>query len=73
MMQFWCEVNKIWVAAGYGALLVPDPYDMTYEEVLAQVYKEVAEVKNKPEYQSHAEGCDRMHEAVERRKRAKGA
>lgn len=64
--EFWHEVNKLWVAAGHKGLFLPDPYLMTYEQVLAEVYADIAAAKKDPRYQKYEAGCARMSEASRR-------
>lgn len=59
-MEFWHEVNKCWVAAGYSAPLVPE--ELTYEQILAEVYAEISAAKRMPEYQKYETGRQRMRE-----------
>jgi hypothetical protein len=61
--EFWHEHNKLWVAAGDKGLFVPDPYLMTYEKVLAEVYADITSAKRDPRYQKYEAGCRRMSEA----------
>jgi hypothetical protein len=59
-MEFWHEVNKYWVAAGYSVPLVPD--ELSYEQILAEVYAEIVKAKQKPDYQKYESGRQRMRE-----------
>ena len=61
-MDFWHEVNKYWVAAGYSTPLVSDPFDQSYEQILAEVYADVVATKEDPDYQKYEAGCARMRE-----------
>ena len=70
MMVFWHEVNKVWVAVPHDGLFIPDPYYMTYVQIVAEDYSDIAAAMKDPRYQRYLEGCDRMHEAAERRQRA---
>jgi hypothetical protein len=49
-MDFWHEVNKYSVAAGYSGPLVPDPFERSYEQILTEVYVEIAKANNEPAY-----------------------
>src|SRR5450759_537351 len=70
MMAFWHEVNKGWVAVPHDGLFVPDPYYMTYAQIVAEDYADIAAAKKDPRYQRYLEGCDRMHKAAECRQQA---
>lgn len=70
MMAFWHEVNKGWVAVPHDGLFVPDPYYMTYAQIVAEDYADITAAKKDPRYQKYLDGCDRMHKAAERRQRA---
>jgi hypothetical protein len=63
-LRFWHAVNKYWVAAGYKAPLVRDPYDATYNEILAEVYADISHTVTRPDYQRYEAGCLRMHRRV---------
>ena len=65
MMDFWHEVNLFWVVADKG-LMVPDPYLMSSEQILSEVYEGISEALKDPKYQRYEAGCRRMSEAARR-------
>jgi hypothetical protein len=61
--EFWHEHNKLWVAAGYKGLFVPDSYLMTPEQIRSEVYADISAALRDPRYQKHEAVCRRMSEA----------
>ena len=61
-MDFWHEVNKYWVAARSQRTACPRSVRAPFEEILTEVYVEIAEADGKPAYFKYEAGCRRMRE-----------